>query len=154
MKIDSTGLSSFLLGILLSIVVSCKQKNAVTKETINDINLKRGDVALCGPADKQFGTVQFITSCSPERQKDFNLAIALLHSFEYDEAEKVFAKIIDTEAGCAMAYWGVAMCNYHQVWPSLPTPAELEKGNKAISIAQHLQKLLIQKPAVPWLIGE
>ena len=140
MKIDSTGLSSFLLGILLSIVVSCKQKNAVTKETINDINLKRGDVALCGPADKQFGTVQFITSCSPERQKDFNLAIALLHSFEYDEAEKVFAKIIDTEAGCAMAYWGVAMCNYHQVWPSLPTPAELEKGNKAISIAQHLQK--------------
>jgi hypothetical protein len=25
-------------------------------------------------------------------KKDFNLAIALLHSFEYDEAEKVFAK--------------------------------------------------------------
>ncbi len=37
-----------------------------------------------------------------------------------------------------MAYWGVAMCNYHQVWPSPPTQAELEKGNKAISIAQSL----------------
>jgi hypothetical protein len=37
-----------------------------------------------------------------------------------------------------MAYWGVAMCNYHQVWPSPPTPAELEKGNRVISIAQSL----------------
>jgi hypothetical protein len=51
---------------------------------------------------------------------------------------KVFAKIIDEEPGCAMAYWGVAMSNYHQVWPSPPTQAELEKGNKAIAIAQSL----------------
>jgi hypothetical protein len=32
-----------------------------------------------------------------------------LHSFEYDDAEKVFAKIIDENPECAMAYWGVAM---------------------------------------------
>jgi len=138
MKIKPVTLPLLFIRILLFVIVSCKQKNTVSKDTINEINLKRGNVALCGPADKQLGTVQFITSCSAQTQNDFNLGIALLHSFEYDEAEKVFAKIIDAEPDCAMAYWGVAMCNYHQVWPSLPTPDELAKGNKSISIAQQL----------------
>ncbi|MDB5013242.1 MAG: hypothetical protein JWQ25_1444 [Daejeonella sp.] len=37
-----------------------------------------------------------------------------------------------------MAYWGIAMSNYHQVWPSPPSQAELEKGNKSLFIAQSL----------------
>jgi tetratricopeptide (TPR) repeat protein len=132
------GLIHFFAVYLFFIVTSCGRENDVTKDAIRKLNLKRGDIALCGPAEKRFGTIQFKTSCSAATQNDFNLAIALLHSFEYDEAEKVFAKIIDKEPGCAMAYWGVAMCNYHQVWPSPPTPDELEKGHKAISIARHL----------------
>src|SRR5688572_9949264 len=112
--------------VLFSWILSgCIGKNKTpTRETINAIDLKRGKVVLCGPPDKQFGKVLFETSCSPEVQKDVDLAIALLHSFEYDEAEKVFAKVIDKEPGCAMAYWGVAMCNYHPLWAP-PTPAEL-----------------------------
>ena len=92
-------------------------------EVINAIDLKKGrNVLLCGPPDKQFGSVEFETSCSEKVKKDFNLAIALLHSFEYDEAEKVFAKIINEEPACAMAYWGVAMSNYHPDWaPAHPT---------------------------------
>ena len=120
-------------------LLSCNGKNnAPSNDAINAINLKRGEIVSCGLPDKQFGSVEFETSCSEKVKKDFNLAVALLHSFEYEEAEKVFAKIIDEEPECAMAYWGVDMCNYHQVWPSPPTPAELEKGNKAISIAQSL----------------
>lgn len=131
-KLNEVRLVSFSVLVLL---ISCKGKNASEE---NELQLKRGEIVLCGPADKQFGTVTFTTSCSPKTKNDFDLAIALLHSFEYDEAEKVFTKIIDKEPGCAMAYWGVAMCNYHQVWPSPPTQAELEKGNKVISIAQSL----------------
>lgn len=135
-----------LISASLSLFVACRGKNkVVATEIVNAINLKRGDIVLCGATDKQFGTVNFITSCSQKTKKDFDLAIALLHSFEYDEAEKVFAKIIDDEPECAMAYWGVAMANYHQVWPSPPTPEELEKGNKAISVAQSLtQKSIIE----------
>ena len=126
-------------GALLLVTASCKRKNAGPGvDVINAIDLKRGKVALCGPPDKQFGTVDFVTSCSEKIKKNFDLAIALLHSFEYDEAEKVFAKIIDENPECAMAYWGVAMCNCHQVWPTLPTQAELKKGSKAISVAQSL----------------
>lgn len=117
------------------IIVSCNKK----KEAINEIKLKRGGVISCGPPDKEFGTVGFETSCSNKTKKDFNLAISLLHSFEYDEAEKVFAKIIDKQPDCAMAYWGVAMCNYHTLWAP-PTSNELEKGAKAIAIAQSLKQ--------------
>ena len=75
-----------------------------------------------------------------EIKNDFNLAVALLHLFEYDEAEKVFAKIINIEPGCVMAYWGVAMCNFHPLWaPS--TPTELEKGARAIQIARSLGEI-------------
>jgi Tetratricopeptide repeat len=131
--------SRVLFSFFLLALSSCHEKNkAPADETINAINLKRGELVFCGPSGGQFGAVDFETSCSGKVKKDFNLAIALLHSFEYDEAEKVFAKIIYEEPGCAMAYWGVAMCNYHEVWPSPPTQAELEKGNKIISIAQSL----------------
>ena len=127
--------------LFLVILLSCNSKNKVPSEAaINAINLKTGDIVFCGPSGKQFGAVAFETSCSEKTKEDFDLAVALLHSFEYDEAEKAFAKIIRTEPACAMAYWGVAMSNYHQLWPSAPTPADLEKGNKAISLAQTLVK--------------
>jgi hypothetical protein len=129
---NTFGIYLFFLLILLS----CREKNkAPANDTINAINLKRGEVISCGPPDKEFGLVGFETSCSEKIKKDFDLAIALLHSFEYDEAEKVFAKVIDKEPECAMAWWGVAMCNYHPLWAP-PTPPELEKASKAIAVAQ------------------
>lgn len=128
-----------VISLLLFLLASCKGKNAIpAQETIAGIDLKRGEIVVCGPADKQFGSVDFETSCSGAEKKDFDLAMALLHSFEYDEAEKVFAKVIDASPGCAMAYWGVAMSNFHPLW-SPPTRAELEKGDKAIAIAVSLK---------------
>ncbi|MES1217856.1 MAG: hypothetical protein ABUT20_20285 [Bacteroidota bacterium] len=116
--------------------LSCNNKNSTpSKELISGINLKRGPVISCGRTDKQFGKVDFDMTCNELSKDDFNLAIELLHSFEYDESEKVFAKIIDEDPTCAMAYWGVAMCNFHALWTP-PTEAELIKGNKAITIAQ------------------
>jgi hypothetical protein len=81
----------------------------------------------CGPQDgEMFGTVSFSASIPDSLQKDFNIAVALLHSFEYDEAEKMFAKVIDRSPDCAMAYWGVAMCNFHALWAP-PSQSELLK---------------------------
>ena len=138
MKKSLQGLPA-VLTLLLVLIVSCKGKNNTPAiETINEMKLKRGAVVLCGPPGNQFGSVNFATSCSDKTKKDFDLAIALLHSFEYDESEKVFAKVIEEDPSCAMAYWGVAMSNYHQVWTGQPTPAELEKGKKAILVAQSL----------------
>lgn len=121
-------------------LISCNGNNSVpSKELINQIDLKRGNVISCGSPDKQFGSVDFEMTCNEKAKKDFNLAIELLHSFEYDESEKVFAKVIDETPECAMAYWGVAMCNFHPLWTP-PTEAELQKGSKAIGIANTISK--------------
>ncbi|WP_298739864.1 hypothetical protein [uncultured Chitinophaga sp.] len=130
----------FITGLCVFFIAACQHKNRIpTTEAISAIDLKRGKIILCGPPEKQLGEVNFKTSCAEKTQKDFNLAVSLLHSFEYDEAEKAFARIIDQEPGCAMAYWGVAMSNYHPLWTP-PTKEELEKGAKAITIAQDLKK--------------
>ena len=81
------------------------------------------------------GTVKFTTSCSPNAQKQFNQAVAWLHSFEYEEAEKAFTETAATDPQCGMAYWGIAMSNYHPLWVP-PTPAELKKGWSAVEKAK------------------
>lgn len=129
--------------LLSATVFSCGDENVQDLQVlVKEMNLKTGAVISCGPADKQFGDVDFAVSGSAESKADFTLAVKLLHSFEYDEAEKVFARIINREPGLAMAYWGVAMANFHPLWTP-PTEAELEKGAKAITIAQGIA----EKPA-------
>ena len=86
------------------------------------------------PSEK-LGRVNFAVSCTPQAQKQFNRAVAWLHSFEYEEAEKAFLEVAATDPRCGMAYWGVAMSNYHPLWAA-PTPAELKRGQDAIKQAK------------------
>ena len=122
-----------------TLLFACRErpKPMLAKE-ISAINLKTGNVVLCGPDDKDLGKVSFIISGDDSTINHFNFGIALLHSFEYDEAEKVFAQIIHRDPHCAMAYWGVAMANYHPLWTPPETP-ELIKGAKALAIARSIE---------------
>lgn len=119
---------------LATVVLLCSACS-VKKSTPPPLDLNRGEIALCGSGEGQFGKIISLQSCAPETQADFNLATALLHSFEYAEAEKVFARVIDADPGCLMAYWGAAMCNFHPLWAP-PTSEELEKGSKIIAAAR------------------
>jgi tetratricopeptide (TPR) repeat protein len=124
----------------ITLLSACNEESkAPSVASIEALNLKKGAVISCSPGGEAFGAVGFETSCGQKVKKDFDLGIALLHSFEYDEAEKVFAKVIEAEPGCAIAYWGVAMSNYHPLWAP-PTQAEFQKGTKAIAIAQSISK--------------
>jgi len=58
---------------------------------------------------ERFGTVHFPVSCSPDAQRQFDRAVAMLHSFFYPETVKAFSAIAQAEPSCAMAYWGVAV---------------------------------------------
>ncbi|MGZ8537318.1 MAG: tetratricopeptide repeat protein [Flavisolibacter sp.] len=123
----------FIAVILLT--ASCKQKTEAPSPTlIKSLSLKRGSLISCGPEDAKLGTVKFPISAEGKAAEDFNLGLKLLHSFEYEDAEKVFAGIIDENPDCAMAYWGVAMSNFHPLWTP-PTADELKKGAQAIEIA-------------------
>ena len=88
------------------------------------------------PSEK-VGQVNFAVSCTPKAQKQFNHAVAWLHSFEYEEGAKAFNQIAVTDPQCGMAYWGVAMTNYHPLWAA-PTADELKRGWDAIAKAKHV----------------
>ncbi len=127
------------LFLLLVLLMSCNNRtSSPSKDAISQLHLKRGEIISCGPPSAQFGTVNFDITCDASAKEDFNLAVEMLHSFEYEEAEKAFAEVIEKSPNCAMAYWGVAMCNFHPLWAP-PTEAELQKGAKAIQIANSLQ---------------
>src|SRR5216684_8537161 len=58
---------------------------------------------------EKLGRVLFKTSCSPEAQKQFERALAMLHSFFFPETIKTFSSIPETDPSCAIAYWGIAI---------------------------------------------
>jgi len=64
----------------------------------------------------QLGRVHFPVSCTPAAQERFELAVAILHSFWYEESEKAFAEVLEADPQCVMGYWGIAMSLYHPLW--------------------------------------
>ncbi|ULC58077.1 hypothetical protein MBM09_09110 [Flaviramulus sp. BrNp1-15] len=124
-----------LLATILFTFIACK-KNKPNPNLAN-LDILRGELLLCG--NGEFGDVSFSESCGYETREPFNLAISLLHSFEYIESEKAFVKVIDKDPECAMAYWGVAMSIYHGLWAP-PEQSVLEKGTKLLAVAEKLPK--------------
>jgi tetratricopeptide (TPR) repeat protein len=78
--------------------------------------------------------VSFPVSCGADIQPRFDAALAALHSFWYGQALKEFTAIAESKPDCAMAYWGIAMSVWNQIWAP-PTPANLKKGSEAITQA-------------------
>jgi tetratricopeptide (TPR) repeat protein len=80
------------------------------------------------------GKVTFPITCAPEVQSDFARGVALLHSFFYEEARRVFTSVAERDPKCAMAQWGIAMTWWHPIWTP-PTPDEMRAGKAAIEKA-------------------
>jgi tetratricopeptide (TPR) repeat protein len=87
---------------------------------------------------EKLGTVQFPTSCSSKDQKNFERAVALLHSFAYSAAEKAFADVAKADPKCAMAHWGIAMTYFHPLWPPPVAEADVARGQTEIGRAAQL----------------
>ena len=82
--------------------------------------------------DEQLGSVTFPTSCSPDVQKSFERAVALMHSFQYQQASEGFDDVAAKDKRCAMARWGQAMVIWHQLWDQ--PDAKRSKRDKSTSI--------------------
>jgi tetratricopeptide (TPR) repeat protein len=83
----------------------------------------------------KLGKVNFSVSCDPTVQPQFSQAVAMLHSFWYEKARDTFADVAEKDPTCGMAYWGVAMTHYHQIWEA-PGPADLNAGLAAVGKAK------------------
>lgn len=97
----------------------------------------RGPATAGARAEERLGEVNFPTSCSPSVQSAMAKGLALLHSFQYDEAEKAFTDAGRGDSQCALAYWGKAMALYQQLW-DFPDARTLAAGRLDIEQARKL----------------
>jgi hypothetical protein len=60
----------------------------------------------------RLGAVHFVTSCNEAAQKDFDHAVALLHSFQFSHAIQGFNATLKSDATCGIADWGIALSDW------------------------------------------
>ena len=123
--------------ISVFIFLSCQKKIDNPAIDVNSLDVRRGDLILCG--GDQFGDTSFLMSCSYRTREDFQTAISLLHSFEYMEAEKAFTKVIESDPNCVMGYWGIAVSilNHPKFGPSKDG---FSRASKILNVAAFLPK--------------
>ena len=86
---------------------------------------------------EKLGTVHFPVSCAASQQAPFERGIALLHSFGYTEADEQFRAIAKADPKCAMAHWGIAMSQYHELW-GRPEASAVKTGADEMAQAKAL----------------
>src|SRR5213592_1425533 len=103
------------------------------------LTIRHGEcAAVPEPGDlRAAGKVEFPISCTPAVQSEFSRGVALLHSFFYEEARRVFTFVAERDPKCAMAQWGIAMTWWHPIWTP-PRPDEMSAGKAAIEKAMAL----------------
>ena len=74
-------------------------------------------------------------SCTTAAQTEFNNAVALLHHMTYPQARTSFERVTALDPNCAMAHWGVAMTLFQPLWPTRPSPADLQRGWREVQAA-------------------
>ena len=82
------------------------------------------------------GHVSFPISCNAEAQARFERAMALLHSFWWEEGGRAFKAVAVADTTCAMAYWGMALNAWGNPFVGGPAGEHLRKGAAAAIRAQ------------------
>src|SRR5213082_382397 len=61
---------------------------------------------------EKLGVVHFATSCNAGAQKQFDRAVALLHSFQFNRAIQGFNATLKLDPACGIAHWGIALSQW------------------------------------------
>lgn len=84
------------------------------------------------------GEVNFPVSCTPEAQKRFNTAVALLHSFFWDRIDPALTEVLAADPECAMAHWAKAVASLENPLGYPPSPQLEAQGWAAVTKAKAL----------------
>jgi tetratricopeptide (TPR) repeat protein len=61
---------------------------------------------------EDLGEVSFAVACSADAQERMHRGVAMLHSFWFPEARRMFESVVEADPGCGIAYWGVALTHF------------------------------------------
>ncbi|MGH8622848.1 MAG: hypothetical protein ACRET3_11960, partial [Burkholderiales bacterium] len=82
-------------------------------------------------SNEQLGHVVFPVSCNSAAQQQFERAMALLHSFWWEQGSGAFRDVAAADSTCAMAYWGSAMNAWGNPFAGGPTGQALATAARA-----------------------
>jgi hypothetical protein len=81
---------------------------------------------------EKLGVVHMATSCDVAAQKEFDRAVALLHSFQFSRAIEAFNAALREDASCATAYWGIALCDWSNPFAmGMKDDSQLQAGRES-----------------------
>jgi hypothetical protein len=83
----------------------------------------------------RLGRVSFPVSCTPEAHRRFERAMAVLHSFWWEEGERAFGAVLEADSTCSMAHWGRALNAWGNPFAGGPSGAALAHGAEAAARA-------------------
>jgi tetratricopeptide (TPR) repeat protein len=97
-----------------------------------------------GTAD--VGRVEFATSCSAAVRPQFERAVAMLHSFWFEAAEREFTAVATADPACGMAHWGLALTRWGNpfTW-QVPPEANFALGAAAARRAVELTAVATER---------
>src|SRR5438067_5337908 len=105
-----------------------QRKSVITRTSLRLITAVSASFALAQAVlaqdtdDEQFGRVHFSTSCNDQAQRRFDRAMRYQHSFWYRPAKEIFEQALQTDPGCGIAYWGIALSLLSN--PHVPLPKD------------------------------
>jgi 1,2-phenylacetyl-CoA epoxidase PaaB subunit len=107
-----------------------------------------------GPGEK-LGEVHFATSCNAGAQKEFDRAVALLHSFQFSRAIEGFEGSLGEDKTCGIAYWGIALSDWSNPFaPGMKDRGQLEAGRKNVERGQAVGAKTERERAYLGAVGE
>jgi hypothetical protein len=86
----------------------------------------------------KLGRVAFPVSCTPVAQQRFEQAMAVLHSFWWEEGDRAFGDVLKADSTCTMAYWGIALNAWGNPFAGGPSGPGVVKGTNAADRAATL----------------
>jgi predicted Zn-dependent protease len=81
---------------------------------------------------EKLGKVSFPTSCDRKVQPQFDRAVAMLHSFWFQQGEKAFREVLERDPSCAVANWGIAAILIGNTFGGNATAQAAQKAKEAI----------------------
>jgi len=86
---------------------------------------------------EKLGVVHFSTSCNRAAQKEFDRAVALLHSFQFSRAMQGFDAALNNDSTCGIAYWGIALSQWSNPFAAgIKDTSQLQGGQKSLELGK------------------
>lgn len=89
--------------------------------------------ALAG-SENDLGKVAFANSCSETVQPQLQRAVALLHSFWWDQSEAAFRDVLQQDPFCTIATWGIATVRIGNPFGAGPAAVDVKVAQLALAL--------------------